>query len=475
MPRILHGYDCAILGAGCSGTLTAFHLARLSHAHMAEADGGVSGIEFSRRFSCAIVDPGAAGPGLPYRTQHPRHVLNVPAGRMSAAEAEPSHFVEWCRSSASNAIVAGGDFMPRRVFGSYLTSLAAESAKRLKLYHVQSRAIGLQLTDAGIKITCENGHSLDAKHVVLAWGHGAPRTPGGVDVSAQAHTGFVSNPWTVEFSPARLARGVMFIGTGLTMLDCAMTVADRAPECRMLAVSRRGLLPQPHRYHDVPPLNLPPPPIAYWPTTTRGIVRAVRAYVRSCRNRGWDWREAITALRPVTSQLWSGLSLKDKQRFLARLVPYWDAHRHRAAPQVSARTEQLRSSGNLDVVAARIVNVTAAGEDLKVTLLMRSTQQERTLTFGYVVNCTGPETDLHTVDNPLVSNLLSEGLLLGDELRLGLQADAEGHPINASGMAIENIWTIGPLRKAQLWETTAVPEIRVQAENIAKKIYAAIA
>jgi uncharacterized NAD(P)/FAD-binding protein YdhS len=34
------------------------------------------------------------------------------------------------------------------------------------------------------------------------------------------------------------------------------------------------------------------------------------------------------------------------------------------------------------------------------------------------------------------------------------------------------LFTLGPLRRGELWETTAVPEIRVQAQLLAKRLVA---
>jgi uncharacterized NAD(P)/FAD-binding protein YdhS len=67
----------AIVGGGCSGVLTAAQL-------------------FHHRFrgTIAIVEPrGELGAGLAYSTPHEHHLLNVPAGRMSAFPRIPGHFL----------------------------------------------------------------------------------------------------------------------------------------------------------------------------------------------------------------------------------------------------------------------------------------------------------------------------------------------------------------------------------------------
>src|SRR5690606_13765312 len=79
----------AIVGAGCSGTLTALHLL------VREAPAGTRIALFERR--------GLFGPGRAYATAHPAHRLNVPAGAMSAFADRPSHFLDWARARVPEA------------------------------------------------------------------------------------------------------------------------------------------------------------------------------------------------------------------------------------------------------------------------------------------------------------------------------------------------------------------------------------
>jgi len=70
----------AVVGAGASGTLLALHLLR--HAPW---DTRIALIDRQPPF----------GPGLAYGTGSPSHLLNVPAGRMSAFADQPRHFGDW--------------------------------------------------------------------------------------------------------------------------------------------------------------------------------------------------------------------------------------------------------------------------------------------------------------------------------------------------------------------------------------------
>ena len=79
----------------------------------------------------------AAGRGIAYGTHCEEHLLNVPAGLMSAFPDEPSHFLNWLR--ARDASAHHGTFAPRRVYGDYLEELltagTSGSARRIDVVH----------------------------------------------------------------------------------------------------------------------------------------------------------------------------------------------------------------------------------------------------------------------------------------------------------------------------------------------------
>ena len=103
-----------------------------------------------------------------------------------------------------------------------------------------------------------------------------------------------------------------------------------------------------------------------------------------------------------------------------------------------------------------------------VTLRRRRTAEPETIRVGKVINCTGPDTDLARVRDPLIAALRRDGLVRPDELGLGLDSDADGRLLAADGHASRRLFLVGPLRKGQLWENTAVPELRVEARRMAE-------
>src|ERR1700753_3909472 len=98
----------AIVGAGFSGTLLALHLLR-----RCPPPTKLVLIERNSQF----------GRGLAYSTGNPSHILNVPAGRMSAFHDQPDDFLTWLAGQPETGIAAPvgpQTFAPRRLFGAYI-------------------------------------------------------------------------------------------------------------------------------------------------------------------------------------------------------------------------------------------------------------------------------------------------------------------------------------------------------------------
>jgi uncharacterized NAD(P)/FAD-binding protein YdhS len=91
-----------------------------------------------------------------------------------------------------------------------------------------------------------------------------------------------------------------------------------------------------------------------------------------------------------------------------------------------------------------------------------------TFEVARVINCTGPACDYARLDLPLVVQMRRAGWLVADPLRLGIETADDGRLLGADGAPVENLYTLGPLRRPALWESTAIPEIRQQAMELAK-------
>jgi uncharacterized NAD(P)/FAD-binding protein YdhS len=285
---------------------------------------------------------------------------------------------------------------------------------------------------------------------VLAVGHAPPADPTWA-TALRGHPRYVADPWGRPPALDRVPTDgpVLLVGTGLTAVDVALSLGASGAE--LVAVSRRGLLPQAHTV----PAATPAPPLD--PRDCDGIAPLIR-YVRAAAAAGPDWRSVVDALRPAADDIWRRLSPSCRDRFLRHAARYWEVHRHRMAPPIAAEVARLTGTGRFRAGAGRVAFRSASAT--AVTLTVDGVQRR----FAAVVNCTGPGSPLR---QPLVAGLVAAGAARSDPHGLGLDTDDDGRLLDAAGRAWPGVYVLGPARRGRVWETTAVPEIRGQAERLA--------
>jgi uncharacterized NAD(P)/FAD-binding protein YdhS len=445
----------AIIGGGFTGTTLAAQLLRNSGGSV----------------SVALIERGARlGRGVAYGTECREHLLNVRARNMSAYPDEPEHFLQWARLN-HNPGTSPDDYLPRPLFGHYIASVLQQEIERhpAQLEHVQDEAVSIARIGEGAEIRLRSGRTLFADKVVIALGNfppGDPRLPGRTPHSLR----YVSNPWKSNLwtssgsSDVSHDKSVLLVGSGLTSVDVAITLRGRGFCGTIHILSRRGLLPQTHKAGAIWP--------PFWddqsPRTVRGLLRLIRAQVKAAKKAGSGWRAVIDSLRPFTQEIWGSLSFKERRRFLRHVRPYWDVHRHRIAPAVGARIASQIQEGQIEIHAGRIQAYTEDIEGVEVTYCARESGQLERLRVDRVINCTGPESDCRKVDDALLTNLMRQKLARPDPLFLGLDVSPDGALIDAHGAALNLFYAIGPVRKGSLWETIAVPELRVQVSELSR-------
>ena len=143
--------------------------------------------------------------------------------------------------------------------------------------------------------------------LVTAYGH---RQPAARSASGAGFASLHRDPWlpgaldgVADGSP------VVVLGSGLTMLDVAITVTGAHPETVVHAVSRHALLPREHRYP--PGRALQPPalqPADLSPVDLPGLIRRVRVAAAESPD---GWQAVVDALWPHVPGLWQRLSSPD--------------------------------------------------------------------------------------------------------------------------------------------------------------------
>lgn len=446
-------FDVLIVGGGFSGTMLAVHLLRQS-------------------LSVAVVDRGELpGRGLAYSSPHRFHLLNVPAGEMSAWPDVPDDFLRWARIHYDPA-VQSRSFPPRSVYGKYVASLLEKTLAdcgREQFRWIQDEALSLHRRKGKLAIQMKVGGELLARAVVLATGNFPPSNPilPGLKTSASLYFQF---PWSSDALENLPSDGsVLLLGSGLTSVDLIMALRSKAFRGIIHVLSRRGLFPHPRR-HFRQDKAWP----VFWdetsPATVRGLLRLLRTQTQAAAEQGVDWRSVIDALRPVTQDIWRCLPPVEQKRFLRHLRAYWDVHRHRLAPEIGDVLADMQSEGQVRLHAGSVIGISELRGLIEVVYRDRKSRAKRMLCSHRVINCTGSESDCRRIDESFITSLFVQGMARPDALFLGLDVDGAGALMDHRGIASEQLYAMGPTRKGCLWETTTVPEIRIQAAVLGERL-----
>jgi uncharacterized NAD(P)/FAD-binding protein YdhS len=441
----------AVIGAGFSGTLTACHLLR-------------------RGIRVALVEADdAVGRGFAYGRSAREHLVNVAAGKMSAWPGEPAHFADWLRARVPDATAA--TFALRSTYGDYLVDTLARASMEAPLDIVRDEAVDIDWHGETCTVRLRSRPAIPADAVVLALGHAPPRPLAVAAPAGRACRHVVQQPLAAseELAADREAT-VVLVGTGLTAVDIATHLRRRAHRGRIVAISPRGLLPLSHSDAAAPATPSLPSSLRAHPTVA-GLTAWLYDVGASLATAGVPAVGAVDALRPYTADLWRAMPAAERARFLRHAGELWSVCRHRAAPEAAALIAAARADGSLAIVAGRYLACDLLPDDrLSVSVQRRGAATPTRVDADWLVNCTGPDRDLTRHPGLLVQRLLRQGVLQPDPLALGARTTASGQPIDAAGCAVPRTFVVGPWRAADLWESTAVPELREQAAAVAAAV-----
>ena len=438
------GQIIAIIGGGVSVALTAYHLVRLSTPAR-----------------IVIIEPRAElGLGLAYSTTSTQHLLNVPAGKISAIPEKPNHFLRWVRANY-DAQATAADFIPRLIFGKYIQSLLASVPA---IEHLQASAVDVQIKKGDLaRLTLNNGTHLLADAVILASGNFNPAPFPGVSSEAEKNGAYRHSAWD-EGTYANLPPDapVTLIGTGLTAVDVLLKLRESGHRGTVTAISRHGIFPSRHeRYTPLSACAIQ----GEAPTTALALLRHIRQAIK----RHGSWRAVIDSLRDRTNDLWLALPPAEQKRFRRHLLRRWEVVRHRMAPAIADRIDAELTAGTLIKEQGHVNGVVAAPEGAIVRIRTRN-GETREIAAARVINCTGPDMNYRRVASPLLNSLFQQGLATAGPLGTGLWSSSDGALRSEDGAFSRVLFTVGPARLGTLLESIAVPELRQHAAAMAEKL-----
>ncbi len=445
-----------IIGGGASGTLLAANLLKTVGGPETEVN--------------LVEERDRVGRGVAFGTTRDSHLLNVPAGRMGAFPDDIEHFHRWLGENGHT--FDPHDFVPRKIYGQYLRSVFADAVEatnsNVKLNLVDDEAVDMSVDGEAAQVILRSGEILLSDKVVLAFGNFTPPHPSVPDQAFTSADKYFLDPWKSRLYEAIEPDDAIFIvGTGLSMVDVALHFHDQGHRGKILAISTRGLLPERHE------LGYTYPPFSgelQGMTRITDMLRTVRQHIAKAEQDGSNWRAVIDSLRPATQQLWLDLPLAEKRYFKQHLSRYWNVARHRMPAEVGEILDSMVGNGKLEILQGRLKTIDFEAGKFRITFSTNA--DSRTIEADALVNCIGSESNFSKIDTPFVKNLVARGHIRNDELDMGIQATPEGSVIGKTGKTSDIVYTLGTALKGTLWETTAIPEIRTQARQLALRLLA---
>lgn len=439
-----------IIGGGASGVLLAAHLLR-----DLESDIRVTLIEKRTAF----------GRGLAYSTPLDEHILNVSALGMSAYADDPEHFWRWLgetgRAPDNNPRRV---YVPRHIYGEYLAGilddLKTSEGSSGRLHLVSEECTSVATTPSGVAVDLANGTSLVGHVAVLAVGH-EEQPLVGRDIAVR--------PGSDADTPLDPDARILILGTGLSMVDAWLALVARGHHGKVIALSRRGLVPSLQRKGKPIRLDAADVPLG---TELSYFVRWFRDLVRTTEHGGGDWRDVVDGIRPFNQMIWRSWPASARRRFIEHTRAWWDIHRHRMPPALHERISHAVETGALELVAGKFLGAKPNGETVEASVRRRGAANPETLDVGRIYDCTGITADLAAGTNPVVRSLIDRGLARPDPLHIGLDVTDGCAIVKADGHPSERLYAIGPLTRGAFFEIEAIPDIRVQCAMLARSLTA---
>ncbi|MEN9972885.1 MAG: hypothetical protein RIS20_1232 [Bacteroidota bacterium] len=422
----------AVIGGGVSGTMVIRHLVDL----------GFNGT-IDRFFRGESQTTGPA-----YQESSFSLLLNVRNKNMSAFPDDPAHFLRFLKENYPEHSLPN-EFVPRSIYGTYLTQIWHETQRLAKEAHIQLNLFHESQPDY---------EQYDS--IVLATGNELPRIPNGLSKPVRSSTLYQGNPWKIDFSHIDQELPIFILGNGLTMVDTVLSLRHAGFHQKIVALSTHGFNMLAHPENEEL-INAGEQPSN---TDLASLIRFFNIHRKRRSNN--QFLLFVDFFRPQFSSWWQGFTLKEKQTFLNRFRHIWGTIRHRIPGQIARIINEEQEKGRLNVCAGKLASVDLSSQGLTIHFFSGGQQVQNN--FACLINCTGPETAITRMTNPVITNLYKNGWIYPDKINQGIDIDAETHTVQ--GKAPMKIFAIGNLCKGTKWESTAIGELRSQAKLIAKGI-----
>ena len=451
-----------IIGNGFSGLMVARHLIDLG-------DTSLSISIFEKQHP--------PGRGIAYSPQSEKVLLNVVAAKMSAFPDKPTHFVEWLSKQTQflndDLNLLANSFVSRALYGDYLQGLWIDIKQTAQTKKIHLELFQLEITDliyseSNIYIQSFNDE-FKVDKVILATGNQLPGNPKELAGDSMLSNRYFQNPWNYKLDSIDTQKPIFIIGNGLTMVDTVIQLREQNRSNKIISLSPHGFHILPHRNFTY---TLPDwvSELSQQPTLLE-LVSAINKQLKSLNKHGISAEPLIDSIRPHTQRFWRGFSQYEKKRFMRHFRHLWGLARHRLPFVTYDIIQKERINGSLSIISGNIISAQPAENGIEIIYFDKTIKQNQTILAEALINCTGPESDITKTNSSLLQNCLKKGYIQQDDLKLGVSANINTFKtINAAGKEYGKLFAIGSLLRGELWESTAVNELRSQAKNLAAAI-----
>lgn len=217
------------------------------------------------------------------------------------------------------------------------------------------------------------------------------------------------------------------------------------------------------------------------PAVPKAVARALGQHPALIAN---PWRaDALAAVKPQDSVaiIGTGLTMSDVVASLHR-------QGHRGKVLAFSRRGQLprpnlsgdfplwtldyqrpQAEGRLQVLSARLQQVSAEGEQVRLTLQPRGAAAQSLLVDKIIVT-TGPAHGALLESDALLQQLAADGLIQADPLALGILVNGRSQTVNLTGEANPHLHVVGPAARGRFGELMGLPQVAEHAESLANQL-----
>lgn len=449
-------FDVAIVGGGAAAVSYFDALSRLL-------------ILNKKRASVIIFDKEANfGIGEVYTDDYPWLIMNTPAQDLSACYGVADDFIQWT-SKKGDAINQNG-YVPRQLFGQYLKeklfTLLERNSDSYSVELITSKVTNIErCRDAFSLVTARNG-KYKARFVIIASRHMSANDP----YKLSGESNYILNPYPMikKIRPVIKNKKYLIIGSGLTAVDCAITLYKEKSPAHLVMVSTRGDLPQVKGrklFAYQPSFFLAERIIDSKQVSLRRLLRFAR---KEFRYHAIDWREflfkqgslesrityfnqqidvakahpthfnVVLGMIPELARVWPYMEDASIDLFMCKYFPAVQ-HKHGAIPLVNAEKILSMIANEELLIQKGIKAIKKSGSCFVVRF-----DDDSMDSFDYVFNATGPGRRIECNDkNQLYVNLMRNGMI---EQRSsgGIKVSyPDSHPIVKNEIVSKGLYLVG--------------------------------